>query len=210
MAISYNDYQSGYSGVTAEDVGDMIGITPTAKEILVLDKIIERIELFVCNYCNRQFKTEALAVDEIYEEIVLGSGVKYYLGAYPIKEIERINYDGEDIYVKDGVDNKLKADDFVVMDDFIVFNARYAGDYFASDLYFFHNKKMLFENTIKPFWGTDLVMIIEDLAGQRFQGRDTGNKDLTSVSTGTYSVSYADTMSEAIKTTLNKYKKVLI
>jgi len=53
-------------------------------------------------------------------------------------------------------------------------------------------------------------MAIEQLAGNQFQGRDTGNKDISSLSTGTYSVAFEGAVSGMVTATLNKYKKIMI
>jgi len=207
MAIKSNDYQTGYSGVSATDVGSMIGVTPTVEEIVVLDKIIEYIEMYVCNYCNRQFESEV----NVYSQEIVGTGTKYYLSAYPINEIETITYDGDVVYLKGDSDNQIELDkDFFVTDDYVLFENRLLGSYFYDDLYLFYNKKIVFENTISRFWGNDLVMAIEQLAGNQFQGRDTGNKDISSLSTGTYSVAFEGAVSGMVTATLNKYKKIMI
>lgn len=188
----YDDYQTGYSGVTYTDIENLLGVTFDTTEQSVVSDMIKEVEHFVCSYCGRQFKP-----DTTYTERIYISADNYFLSNYPIKEVTKIVVDDETYY------EKGQSSDWVLDEDFTVTRHEVKLAYPCASM----KRYIEFEYSISKFWGEDLVGYIKRQVAQMYLSKSYGGRKVENESIGGHSVSFGE---EDIKGVLSKYQKIKI
>lgn len=202
MAIDAKVFQTGWSGLGANDIASFLGKTLTTEEESVVNSLISSVERFICSQCNRQFKDGV-----VYEEILDAGKGRYDLFNYPINEITSIYLDGNVKYDKNSSDNDWELnDDFFVYDDYVIFDSDVDTNSAVDN-----HRALKIEYSIKKFWGDDVLLAIKRFVGELFSQREFGGKVVNSFSVGGNTISFnASEIPEYLQVIIRTYKKIVI
>jgi len=199
-----NLFYSGYSGITAAQVGDFLGKTLSATEQSIVNSLVSSIELFLAKKCRRNFKYDLGS--DTYEETFDAGNVRYFFHNFPIKEVTKITIDSTDVYVKGGGSNQYAlGTDFFVYDDCIVFETVIPTSS-NND-----RRALKIQYSIEQFWGDDVILAIKQWVAQIFTTKEYGGKNATSFNFSGYSINFSDSeIPEYVKEIISSYKKPLV
>lgn len=179
MVVQADIYQSGYSGIQADDIEAYLGVELSDIEKVEVNSIISSIEKYIAQQCGRQFNTAL----EYYEYFNLLS-LEYLVHNYPISEVTKIEVEGVTKYVKDGLSNA-----YVLNTDFFAYNSYVAFDTALSASKYRRALKITYK--ISQFWGDDVKMAITQWASSFYKDKEHGGKEVKKFSFGGYSIEYA-------------------
>lgn len=202
--IKGNAIQSGYSGVTHNDIAALLGKTFNAQEQTLATTYISSIERYIASKCRRNFK-DNLGSDSYYDIFDAGRD-GYTLFNYPISEVKRIVVDGVDQYVSTDSENSL----FVQGQDFFVhdFAIQFATIPHSS----VNNRRALkIYYTIAKFWGDDVVIAVKMWVSQLMGSREYGNRSVKKIEFNGFRLEFKEEeMPQIVKSVIENYRKVLI
>ena len=198
-----NLYITGFTGLTCADIAALTGKTLTTAEQSLITLLISSAESYFVSQCRRNLK-DLGSTDSYYDTFDAGKN-KYYLSAFPIKEVRKITVDGVTKYEKGGSSNVLTLGlDFFVYDNYVLFETTLDS---AVD-----NRRAL-----KIYWaienvvGDDIKLGIKQWVSELFLNREFAGKQLNSLNAGGNSMSFdANTIPNYLKQLISVYQNQLI
>lgn len=198
-----NLYLTGFTGLTYSDIAGLTGKTLTASEQTLITGLIASAESFFASQCRRNFKDTG-ATDSYYQTVDAGKN-KYYLGAYPIKEVRKITVDGVTKYEKGGSNNVLTLGvDFFVYDNYVFMDT-------TVDSSVDNRRAMVIYWAIENVVGEDIKLGIKQWVSELFLNREFAGKQLNNVSNSGVSMGFdANTIPNYLKQLISVYQTQLI
>lgn len=196
-------YQTGFSGVTNDDIKSFTGKTLSIKEQTECDSIISSLESYIAKQCRRNFLV--LPETDVYYQVFDAGENEYLLKSFPINEVTKVTVNDTIIYEKNGESNQyvLGQSMFVDNDRVLFLTAP------QSSVHNFRALKIYY--TIQNVVGEDMKLAIKQWASDIFLNREVAGKSLTNFTASGISTGYdSKSIPTYVNDVISSYKKILI
>jgi hypothetical protein len=198
-------YRTGFSGVSASDVGNFLNVSLTTAETSVISELILDAEDALMRDCRRNFQVKDDSDTDIEYKATANANINlFYTYNYPIKKVTRIDVDGVQKYDSENESTY----DYRLGEDFFVENYRIEFDTILQSSKDVRNSVIIYY-TLEDFWGRDIKTYIKKYAAQEFMNREYGGKKVNNFNIPQLSVGFdSNSLKKDYAKILKRYKKV--
>lgn len=182
------DYQTGYSGLTGNDIANYLKRSFTKDDTALVESLITMFEATICSLCNRQFKPDV----EITERFDL-PGQEFYPSSFPIKDVNEIS-----------INSTVK--DYDEDDDYFVYPTRI--EFYQLQSSASRSRRALeIKYTIDQFWGEEVKLLLTRLVAHMWLNSENGVSVTEAGFSGVREVFALDKFKKETDAIINLYRK---